>query len=196
MAQVLMHICCAPDATVGVERLKRFGEVLGVFHNPNIEPLSEYHIREVEARRLAALVGFEYYEEPPDRAGWRSAVAGYEGEPERGERCWRCIAYTLDRIARRAAELSITAFATTLTASPHKDVAFIHKAGAKIASEYDLEYINETLRRQGGFRRSLELSQKYGIYRQHYCGCRWSLAEYCRRKGIPMEEFSFSTSAE
>ncbi len=170
-----MHICCAPDATVGFERLSRFGEVLGYFYNPNIEPVSEYELREAEARKLAGLMGFDYREGVPDRDAWQAAVAGFEDEPERGERCRRCIGHNLTKTAEKALELDIPAFATTLTISPHKDVNFIHAKGREIAEQYKLEYIAETLRKQDGFKRSIELSKKYGLYRQKYCGCRWSM---------------------
>jgi len=183
-----MHICCAPDATVGIERLKRFGELLGWFYNPNIEPIYEYRIRETEVRRLTTLEEIEYTEEPPDRIGWKLAVAGFEAEPERGERCRRCISFNLEQAAKRAVDLGIRAFATTLTASPHKDVPTIHRLGAEIAGRYRIGYIAETLRRDGGLARRRELTDRWGIYRQKYCGCRWSLADYYRRQGIAPEE--------
>jgi len=172
-----MHICCAPDATVGSERLSRFGSVLGYFYNPNIEPISEYELREAEARLLSNLIGFAYREGTPDRNGWLKAVAGYENEPERGERCRRCIAHNLTSAAVAAGGMGIPTFATTLTISPHKDVEFIHAKGREIAENLGLKYIDETLRKQGGFKRTLKLSREYGLYRQHYCGCRWSMPE-------------------
>jgi len=172
--RVLMHICCAPDATVGYERFSEAGKVLGFFYNPNIEPVDEYVKREAEARRLSEMMGFDYREGIPDRNTWLEAVAGYENEPERGERCRRCIAHTLTRTAETALELEIPSFATTLTASPHKDVEFIHARGREIGELLGLEYLAETLRRRGGFKRSLELSQQFDLYRQSYCGCRWS----------------------
>lgn len=169
-----MHICCAPDASVGYERLSRIGKVLGVFYNPNIEPIDEYSLRESEAQRLAGIMGVDYIEESPDRYAWLEVVAGFENEPERGERCRRCIGHNLKRVALKAQELKIPAIATTLTASPHKDVEFIHVRGQAIAEDHGLEYINETLRKNHGFMRSIELSRRFGLYRQNYCGCRWS----------------------
>lgn len=191
MAELLLHICCAPDVTVAIERLGRYGRILGFFHNPNIEPYPEYRIREGEARRLAALMDIEYMEDESGREGWLAAVAGFENEPERGERCRRCIRHNLEASAHQAAELGITAFATTLTVSPHKDVDFIHSTGRELGGRYKLNYIDETLRSRGGFQRSVVLSRELGLYRQRYCGCRWSLAEWCRRQDIPIDESVF-----
>lgn len=170
-----MHICCAPDATVGCERFREAWDVTGLFYNPNIEPPEEYELRETEARRLAGLMGINYLEIEQDRVGWLEAVKGFEEEPERGERCRRCIEFNLDQSARKAKELNISAFSTTLTASPHKDVDYIHRIGSRIADRIGIDYLAETLRKQDGFKRSLELTGKFGIYRQKYCGCRWSM---------------------
>lgn len=184
MADILMHICCAPDATVGYERLSALGSVLGIFYNPNIEPVSEYYIRETEVKRLSAEFGFDLVDEAPDRVGWRRTVKGWEAEPERGERCRRCIAFNLRQVALVATRLGIPAFATTLTASPHKDVDYILKTGKLLAEERGIVFIPEVLRKQGGFYRALDWSRRLGLYRQHYCGCRWSLAAYYRSRGI------------
>ena len=184
MPDLLLHICCAPDAAIGFERMARFGELLGFFCNPNIEPVAEYRIRETEVRRLAALLELPYLESPPQRAAWRETVRGYESEPERGERCRHCIAFNLQTAAEYAVRNRINSFATTLTASPFKDIDFIHETGSAIARERRLTYIAETLRKKGGYARSRELVKKYGIYLQRYCGCRWSLSDWYQRRGI------------
>ncbi len=196
MYRILMHICCAPDATVGFERLSPFGKVLGYFYNPNIEPLAEYHRREAEARRLAGLMKFDYREGRPDRQAWRTAVAGFEDEPERGERCRRCIEHNLEAAAKAASELNIPAFATTLTISPHKDVDYIHARGAEIAGRHGLEYIAETLRKKDGFKQSLVYSKKYGLYRQDYCGCRWSIRREHKRNRSGLEQSGSAVGLE
>jgi predicted adenine nucleotide alpha hydrolase (AANH) superfamily ATPase len=188
MSDLLLHICCAPDAAIGFERLTRFGDLLGFFFNPNIEPIAEYRIRETEARRLSALLEIPYIEVRPNRAGWQTIVSGYECEPERGERCRRCIAFNLQAAAEYAVRRRIPAFATTLTASPFKDIDYIHETGNTIADDRRLTYIEETLRKKGGYVRSRELSRKYGIYIQSYCGCRWSLADSYRKKGLAPEK--------
>jgi len=175
---LLLHICCAPDATVAIERLKGRFNLWGVFCNPNIEPDGEYDLREAEARMFTGLVGLNYEEISPDHDEWFDRVRDFPDEPERGERCRRCIAYRLERTARQARHYGLPYFSTTLSTSPHKDVDFIHQTGAAIAARHDLVYIPETFRRNDGYRRSVELSRIYQLYRQNYCGCRWS-----RRRG-------------
>lgn len=172
--KLLLHICCAPDATTGFERFSENWSITGYFYNPNIEPVIEYHKREQEARFLAAAFGVSYGEGPHEQQLWLEAVKGLEDEPEKGERCRRCIRHRLDYSARHAVESGFSAFATTLTTSPHKDVDFIHSAGAEIGEMYNIDYIAETLRKRNGFLRSLELCRRYNLYRQEYCGCHWS----------------------
>ncbi len=176
--KIVLHICCAVCASGTAERLISEGhQILGFFYNPNIEPLREYELRESEARKLTKLLNVDYIEGLPDRETWQQLTAGLENEPERGERCRRCITHSLEKTALKALELNIQVFTTTLTASPHKDVEFIHKTGKEIAERIDVEYLPETLRKHDGFRRSIELSKKYDLYRQNYCGCRWSKKE-------------------
>ncbi|MBM3326681.1 MAG: epoxyqueuosine reductase QueH [Calditrichaeota bacterium] len=173
--KILLHICCAPDAAIGWERLMNDWEVVGLFYNPNIEPREEYDLRRYEIFKLSGLLALECLEEPPDTALWFELVKEYADEPERGARCHRCIAHRLEVAAGCAAQLSIRTFTTTLTASPHKDVAFIHQTGQEIAARLGLDYTAITFRKQNGYQRSIELSKHYGLYRQNYCGCRWSI---------------------
>jgi len=172
---LILHICCAPDATVAYERFAVNWEIFGLFFNPNIEPFQEYDHREAETRNLSALCNVEYIEGSRDQTSWLEAISSYENEPEGGERCRRCIAHRLEWTARYTAEKDANSFTTTLTVSPHKDINFIHKTGIELAERYGVKYIAETLRKRDGFLRSLELSRKYKLYRQNYCGCRWSL---------------------
>jgi len=174
MDKLLLHICCAPDATVALERLAGKYETTGFFYNPNVEPLPEYTLREAEARLLASLCGVEYIEGEPARKAWLAETAPLHAEPERGQRCGVCISHRLDITARRAAELGFQTFTTTLTTSPHKDVYFIHEAGRRIGEKHGVLYLPETFRAKDGFRRSVELARQYNLYRQDYCGCRWS----------------------
>lgn len=182
MSSILMHICCAPDATVGYERLSKFGAIYGLFYNPNIEPVDEYNRRLREAEKLAGMLEGVCMELPAERGEWFEAVKGFESEPERGERCRRCISNNLTKAAEYAAGNDIKEFATTLTASRFKDVDFIHEVGQRIADDLGLVYLDETLRKKDGVRRAEELSKEMGIYRQNYCGCRWSLRD---RDGDP-----------
>lgn len=174
MPKILLHICCAPDATVAVERLRERFDITGFFYNPNIEPLTEYALRAAETRLLSALQGFTYREEESRRDEWAGLCSPFAAEPERGQRCRVCISHRLQVTAQRAVELGHTHFTTTLTTSPHKDVDFIHDTGGMLAREYGLIYLPESFRSRDGYRRSLELCREYDLYRQNYCGCRWS----------------------
>ncbi len=174
MQKLLLHICCAPDATVAIERLRDRFDLTGCFYNPNIEPLTEYALREAEVRLLSALQRFRYREKKPQREEWFSLCSPYSSEPERGERCRVCITHRLKITAQSAAESGIRHFTTTLTTSPHKDVDFIHETGSALAKQFGLIYLPETFRARDGFRRSLELCREYDLYRQNYCGCGWS----------------------
>ena len=175
MERLLLHICCAPDSTVAFERLKERFIVTGFFYNPNIEPQTEYDLREAEARMFSTLSGFEYLEGEPRHDEWLGFAEPFSTEPERGERCRICIAHRLEVVAKKTAELGFDVFATTLTVSPHKDVVYIHSTGRSFGEKHGVLYLPETLRSKDGFRRSVELSQEYGLYRQNYCGCRWSM---------------------
>ncbi len=190
MSRILMHICCAPDATVGYERLAKYGDVWGLFYNPNIEPLGEYDHRLRECVKFTQSTKERFIELQPDRNAWQDAVAGLGNEPERGERCQRCIRHNLEKAALRSLEMDISEFTTTLTASPYKDVAYIHKTGNDIARKLGLIYIDETLRKQNGYMRSLELTSKFDLYRQNYCGCRWSLRDRKMKSRTMVEELT------
>ncbi len=177
MDRLLLHICCAPDATVAFERLRERYYATGFFYNPNIEPQTEYDLREAETRFFTSLIGVEHISEPPQREVWSHLTSPYHSEPERGKRCQVCITHRLEMTAIRARELGFPIFTTTLTTSPHKDAEFIHQCGRDLAEKFGLEYLAETFRSKDGFKRSIDLSRLYGLYRQDYCGCRYSLAE-------------------
>lgn len=174
---VLLHICCAPDSTAVYERLSPDFEVFGFFHNPNIHPANEYRKRLTEARSVARELGFPLVETAFDPKSWNRAVMGMEGEPEGGDRCAVCFRLNLRAAARKAQELGIPFFTTTLTISPHKDSERILKIGRETGLEFGVSFLGENFKKKGGFRRSLELSRDLGLYRQSYCGCRFSLAK-------------------
>lgn len=175
MSELLLQICCAPDATVAFERLKKDWLITGYFFNPNIEPTSEYIFREQDAKDLAGIYGVRYVEGESDKAGWLLAIKGLELLPEGSARCQKCIAYRLEQSANYAAQHSFKAFGTTLTTSPHKDLNFIHQTGFRLSEQYGIDYLDVNLRKNNGFKRSLELCRELSLYRQDYCGCRWSL---------------------
>jgi len=170
-----LHICCAPDATVPFERLIDKWKILAYFNNPNIEPVLEYEIREAEVVRLSDHFNIEYFESDRDVQPWIQTIKGFEEEQEGRKRCELCISYRLEETAQFAKDNRADAFATTLTTSPHKNVNFIHEVGESLQEKYGIKYLAETFRKNNGFKRSLDMCAELGIYRQNYCGCRWSL---------------------
>lgn len=175
MSVLCLHICCAPDATVAFERLIEKWKVQAYFNNPNIEPGLEYVIREAEVVRLSNHFNIEYFESDKKINSWIQAIKGFEDEREGGKRCERCISFRLEETARFGKKHYADAFATTLTTSPHKNVDFIHEVGESLQEKYGIRYLAETFRKNNGFKRSLEMCAELGVYRQNYCGCRWSL---------------------
>ncbi len=173
---LLLHSCCAPCTSSALERLFDSFRITLYFCNPNIAPEEEYIYRLNELKRFVAEVGADadIVSENYDPAPFYELSAGLEDAPERGERCRRCIGYRLRRSAEKAKELGCQWFTTTLTTSPHKDSQFINQCGDSLAVEYGVPYLFSEFRKHDGYKRSIELSRKYQLYRQNYCGCVFS----------------------
>jgi len=184
MKRLLLHICCAPDQTVAVERTIGEYQVTGFFSNSCIEPDGEYRRRLDNSQHLGSEQGIEIIEDEYLPEEFHELSRGLEKEPERGKRCLKCMAYRLRRTALKAKELGFDCFATTLTVSPHKDAEFINKTGEESAWELDMEYLPTNFKKQDGFKRSVELTKKLGIYRQDYCGCKFSLRDKKQREKL------------
>ncbi len=174
--KLLLHACCAPCSSYVLEFLHEHFEIILYFFNPNIAPEAEYDYRKNELKRLVSEMGLDipvidedYAPEP-----FYELARGLEELPERGERCRRCIGYRLDAAGRKAAELGADCFTTTLTISPHKDCAFINEYGAQASERCGVEYLLSDFKKHEGYKRSIELSKQYNLYRQDYCGCVYS----------------------
>lgn len=172
--KLLLHICCAPDASVGFERLSPHWEVEGYFINSNIHPPEEYEKRLRALETLSKKMEFTFEEGPYEQEAWFESVRGLEGEPEKGLRCEKCIRERLRAAARQAREKGFDAFAAVLTVSPHKDAVMVNRLGLAAGEEYGVEYVPTDLKKQDGFKRSVEITRQLGIYRQNYCGCEYS----------------------
>lgn len=172
----LVHICCAPDAAYGVRKISEaYGRVTGFFYNPNIWPLAEYDKRLEEMVKLTPHMPFDFIEGDRNRDVWVMRIRGLEGEPERGKRCKICIRLRLEESVKMAKNIKADAFTTVLTVSPHKDADMVNQAGRELGEQYGLPFIDLDLKKKDGFKNSIALSKKYGIYRQNYCGCEYSL---------------------
>jgi len=173
--RILLHICCAPDATTAIERLSEYFNVVGFFGNSNIQPLEEYDKRKEAVSILAAHyhVDVVYGDYDPNR--WKKEMKGLEGLKEGGARCRKCIYLNLMETALKARSIDIKFFTTSLMTSPHKAVDWIEKAGNAIAITSGVKYHHELFRKRDGFLNSVKKSKGIGLYRQNYCGCEYSI---------------------
>jgi predicted adenine nucleotide alpha hydrolase (AANH) superfamily ATPase len=174
---VLLHICCAPDASYGVPAMQERFRVTGFFFNPNIHPGDEYERRLLATRQLRDFLPFALTVAGGGESEWEEAVRGLEGEPEKGRRCEACIRLRLRRTAETAKTLGVPAFCTVLTVSPKKDAAMVNRVGREEGERAGVLFIEADMKKGDGFRKSVEITKKLGIYRQDYCGCPPSLEE-------------------
>ncbi len=175
---LLLHACCAPCSSYVLEYLSEFFHIILLYYNPNITFPDEYGYRLNEVERLIneqphkypiELVKGEYN---PDV--FLSAVKGLEDEPEGGERCAVCFELRLREASEYCKKLGADYFTTTLTISPLKNADRINEIGEKVAEEYGVKYLPSDFKKKNGYKRSIELSKEYNLYRQNYCGCVFS----------------------
>ncbi|MFA5445938.1 MAG: epoxyqueuosine reductase QueH [Bacteroidales bacterium] len=185
--KLLLHVCCGPCSTTALERLYSEYDVTVFYYNPNTAPKKEYLLRRDEAIRytrevFGSEVDFQEGEYCPD--AFLEAVKGFEDEPEGGRRCEICFRMRLEETARYARENGYSHFCTTLTLSPHKNAVLINRLGEELACKYEgLTYLPSDFKKRNGFGRSVEISKKHELYRQHYCGCVFSMRQYTTYKG-------------
>ena len=176
--ELLLHSCCAPCSSYVIEYLSQYFSITIFFYNPNIHPEEEYHRRLSDQKRLIKLLSVKnkvnFMEGKYEPEIFFEKIEGLENEPESGKRCLKCFYLRLDKTAQRARDLKIPYFTTTLTISPHKDALAINGIGNKIADKYQLKYLFSDFKKKNGFKRSIILSNQYGLYRQNYCGCVFS----------------------
>ena len=183
--RLLLHACCAPCSSAVLERLREHFSITILYYNPNIYPPQEYHRREQELERFlqdAGMNGISLIELPYDPQEFYTAVKGLEAEPERGERCTVCYRLRMEQAARYAAAHGFDWFTTTLSISPVKDPVRINQIGQELAQKYGVAHLPSEFRKKNGYKRSLELSAEYGLYRQDYCGCVFSVRKPAEAK--------------
>ncbi len=176
--RLFLHSCCAPCSSNVLEYLSPLFAVTVFYYNPNIFPAEEYEKRVEEQKRLivslsgAHAIDFVAGEYEPDK--FIRMAKGLEKEPEGGERCFRCYKLRMEEAARLAARGGYDYFTTTLTISPLKNAEKINEIGEQLAELYGVRHLPSDFKKKNGYRRSVELSAKYGLYRQNYCGCVFS----------------------
>jgi predicted adenine nucleotide alpha hydrolase (AANH) superfamily ATPase len=175
---LLLHACCAPCLSSVLERLGEHFSVTVLYYNPNIFPPDEYEKRLSEIQKLLGLLETgntvkllcgEY-----NPGNYRNLTGGMEKEPEGGTRCRLCFELRLGETARLAREGGFDYFTTTLTVSPHKNAALLNAIGGAMSEKYGVPYLFSDFKKRDGYKRSIELSNTYGLYRQNYCGCEFS----------------------
>lgn len=186
---LLLHSCCAPCSSYCLEYLCQYFRITVFFYNPNISAEPEYRKRVEEQKRLIEAYNKEQKGYPiaviegdyeTDR--FFAMVKGYENCPEGGERCFRCFDLRLRKTAEKAAKDRYDYFGTTLTISPLKNAPVINEIGERLAAEYGVSWLPSDFKKKNGYKRSVELSAQYELYRQDYCGCAFSKAERERSK--------------
>jgi len=174
LPRLLLHCCCAPCSTHVITILRPSFDLACYFYNPNIQPTEEHERRLAEMQRLAARLTIPLTIPCYDPESWLKAVTGHELEPEGGPRCLICYRLRLDNTARHAAGAGLPWFASTLSISPHKNAQAINTIGQEIAASLGLNFHAADFKKKDGFKSSLQLSKQHGLYRQTYCGCRFS----------------------
>jgi len=172
---MLVHICCAPDALYVMDVLKRDYDVSGYYYNPNIHPEKEYALRLEETRKVAGILDFSLIEDEYDSENWMSITRKFKDEPEKGRRCDVCYALRLAKTARKAKELGFDGFTTVMSLSPLKKAPVLNRIGRMFAERYGKFFLEADFKKKDGFKKSVELSKKHGLYRQNYCGCLYSM---------------------
>lgn len=180
--RLLLHICCAPCSTHVIQTLKKDYEVTGYFYNPNIHPKEEYRHRLEEMRGFADRIGLETMDGEYEVKRWFKAVRGHEKDPEGGERCDICYYLRLKKTAKFAKENGFEYFTTTLSISPHKEAKVINSMGDEISKRCGIKFYSADFKKRDGFKKSVELSKEYDLYRQDYCGCIFSKKERDEKK--------------
>ena len=191
--RLLLHSCCAPCSSYVLEFLREYFEITVFFYNPNITADEEYIYRLHEEKRLieeynrqvesqdftgmhtegnASKIGI--LEAPYDPERYLEAVKGYEHCPEGGDRCGICFALRLDAAARAAKDGRFDFFTTTLTISPLKNAERLNEIGKSAGEKYGVPFLPSDFKKKNGYKRSIELSKQFGLYRQNYCGCAFS----------------------
>ena len=184
--RLLLHACCAPCSSAVLEYLSQFFAITLLYYNPNIAPLEEYQKREAELRRLVSQMKFTHPVEllpcQYDGQAFVQAARGLEGEPEGGKRCEACFRLRQRYAAQEAARLRFDYYTTTLSISPMKNAPLLNQLGEEIGREFGVAHLPSDFKKKDGYKRSVQLSKEYDLYRQDYCGCAFSKAQRQREK--------------
>lgn len=175
---LLLHVCCAPCSSAVLERLGDIFKITIFFYNPNIDTLDEYNKRLEELKKFISSFKTKYSVEliAAEHRGeeFKKIALGLENEKERGPRCYKCYDLRLRETAKLAKEKHFDYFTTSLTLSPYKNSKWLNEIGENLQEEYQTNYLYSDFKKKNGYKRSIELSKEFDLYRQDYCGCIYS----------------------
>lgn len=175
---LLLHSCCAPCSSYVLEYLSQIFKITILYYNPNIYPKSEYQRRLDEQKNFINVFPVKnkvsFIENEYNEAEFLEAIRGNEKDKEGGNRCFICYELRLRKTAQIAKDNGFEYFTTTLSISPHKNSQKLNEIGKELSEEFKVKYLYSDFKKKEGFKRSLVLSDKYNLYRQDYCGCRFS----------------------
>lgn len=176
---LLLHACCAPCSSYCIEYLHSHFDITLFFYNPNIYPCEEFDVRANELKRLVKEMELDIPVIVPenDTQSFYTVTKGRENLPEGGERCFDCYRLRLEKAAQYAKEKGFDYFTTTLSISPLKNAVRLREIGLELEEKYGVKNLPSDFKKKEGYKRSTELSKKYGLYRQNYCGCVYSKRE-------------------
>ena len=174
--KLLLHTCCAPCSSSVITRLSEYFDITVFYYNPNIEPQEEYELRKEEQKRFLKEInlGIKFEDCDYENEKFKSISKGLEQLPEGGYRCHECYKLRLIKTANKAKELKYDYFGTTLTVSPYKNSQVLNKIGEEIEKNLNIKYLYSYFKKKEGYKKSIELSKYYNLYRQNYCGCSYS----------------------
>ena len=172
---LLLHSCCAPCSSYVLEYLREFFKITVLYYNPNIEPKEEYLKRKEEQIKLIKDVykDVSFLDCDYDNDVYETTIKGLETEKEGGSRCYKCYKLRIEKTAILAKK-NYDFFGTTLTVSPHKNAKFINEIGLELEKKYNTKFLISDFKKNEGYKRSIVLSREYNLYRQDYCGCKYS----------------------
>ncbi len=175
---LLLHSCCAPCSSYVLEYLSKYFKITVFYYNPNIYPADEFFKRAEEQKRFISMLNtthpIRFIQGEFEDDKFYQGVKGLEKEREGGERCFKCYRLRLEKSAEIAKEKGFDYFTTTLSISPHKNAQALNEIGTDVGKQYGVKYLLSDFKKKNGYKRSCELSNEYGMYRQDYCGCVYS----------------------
>lgn len=186
--ELLLHSCCGPCSSYVLEYLDKYFNITVFYYNPNIFPKEEYEKRKAEQLRLIEKMPAKYairlIEEEYNENEFCECIKGYENEAEGGERCFKCYELRMERAAQKAKDMGFDYFTTVISVSPYKNAQKLNEIGGRLEKLHGISFLYADFKKKGGYQRSIELSREYNLYRQEYCGCKYSLEKTRNEDGL------------